>query len=518
MKPAIVLATLLAVTVPALAQGDWKPYLGTLHDHTSQNGDDGKGNVADALTALKGAGFHFAGISPHNHMVSKESYKAFVGEMAAADEPGKFVSFAAFEWGAISKGGHVGVVGSPDMITAENTDWDGFWRGVDARADALVVLNHPIWGHTYGGIPSESRLQRARLMEVLGGPGEYAGPDYQGRGEFSHREFTISLNDGWRCGVVFGEDNHSGRWGHVNRSRTGVWASALTREGLMEALKSRRTFVSEDPGMTVWIESGSTPMGGEAPAGGGALTVKVTHTGEAVTDVALYVDPDGPGGKVAEEVERFPSGTFTAQVKVTAPGAYAMIVARDASGDLAWSSPIWFGTGTPPRPGVGPQNLVDLNFASPAELDAVDGIGRGAVKALQEARRTGTLFETTAELSKVPGFPADLVAKVVHAFRISTPEQTAEAIAQSLLDEHSLVATAARQTAAHYQAERGVRLLALQVAKLVKASDRARVGKVMAILDASPDRAPAKAEFLKILKDAALEGGWGEALEAALKP
>lgn len=501
---------------PLMAQSGYTPYLGTLHDHTAQAGDDGEGTVADALAALKGAGFHFVGISPHNHMVSPQAYQAFVQEMAAADQPGSFITFPAFEWGAISKGGHVGVVSAGSMITAENTDWDGFWRGVDREADALVVLNHPVWGHGYGGVPTESRLQRARLMEVLGGPGEYKGEDYQGRGEFSHREFVISLNDGWRCGVVFGEDNHSGRWGKVNRSRTGVWAKELTRASLMEALKARRTFVTEDPAMKVWIEAAGTAMGGEAPAGGGTLTVKIDHT-ETVSEVAVYVDPDGPGGKLAEEAERFTTGSFTTQIKTSAPGAFAMVVARDASGDLAWSSPIWFGTGVPLKPEFGPSALVDLNFASPAELDAVDGVGRGAVKAIQEARRNGLVFETTADLAKVPNLDPALVAKVTRFFRVSTPVQTAEAICQSLRDERSLVATAARQTAAHYQAERGVRLLALQLAPLAKAGDRAKVAPVLAVFDEHPDRASAKGDLIKLLKAAALEGGWGAALEAVLR-
>ena len=508
---------MLAICSPAAAQGQLQAYYGTLHDHTAQAGDDGKGDVPQALAAVKGAGFQFSGISPHNHMISKEAYTAFAAQMAAADEPGKFVTFAAFEWGAISKGGHVGVVGAPELITAESTDWAGFWRGVDAAPDALVVLNHPVWGHNYGGPPTEARLARARLMEVIGGPGEYAGDEYKGRGEFSHREYALSLNDGWRCGVVYGEDNHSGRWGHVNHSRTGVWASALTHEALMEALKARRTFATEDPGMSVWIESGATPMGGEAPAGGGPLTVKISHASERIEEVAVYVDPDGPGGQVALEVERFTSGQFTTQIKTTAPGGFAMVVARDTSGDLAWSSPIWFGTGAPRAAVAGGRALVDLNFASPADLDSVDGVGRGAVKAIQDARRGGLIFERPADLAKVPGLPADVVAKAVGQFKVSTPVETAQAICESLADEHSLVITAARQTVSHYQADRGVKLLALQLAPLAKAGDRASVQAALALLAARPDCAAARADVLKQLKAAALDGSWGPALEAVLK-
>lgn len=518
MKSAFVVLLWIASVLPAAAQGRLSAFFGSLHDHTAQDGDDGKGTVAEALAAARANGFHFFGISPHNHMVSPGAYRSFVREMAAADEPGKFVPFAAFEWGAISKGGHVGVVGAADMITAENTDWDGFWRSVHGQADALVVLNHPIWGNTYGGPPDAARVARARLMEVMGGPGEYAGADYQGRGEFSHREFMVSSNEGWRCGVAYGEDNHSARWGRVNRSRTGVWAHELTRDGLTEALAARRTFVTEDPRMTVWIESAGTPMGGEAASGGGPLTVKIEHEGEAVAEVALYVDADGPGGAVAEEVERFTRASFVTGVKAGAPGAFAMVVARDASGDLAWSSPIWFGTGTLPRPdpNAAPAK-VDLNFGTPAQLDRVHGVGRGTVKAITAVRRSGVVFERPEDLAKVPGLPGELYERVVSQFKVSTPEETVDAICQSLLDEKSLVATAARQTAAHYQAERAARLLALQLAPLARSGERARVRKLLAVLDAKPGREAARANVLKMLKSAALEGGWAQALDAALR-
>ena len=517
MKRLLACALFMSLSVPATAQEGLKPFFGSLHDHTSQSGDDGQATVADALAAGRAAGFQFMGISPHNHMISPQAYTEFAAQMAKAEVPGEFLPFAAFEWGSISKGGHVGVVGAKAMITAENTDWNGFWRGVDAEAGALIVLNHPVWGHTYGGTPDATRIARARLMEVLGGPGEYKGADYQGRGEFSHREFVISQNDGWRCGVVYGEDNHSGRWGHVNHTRTGVWARELSRAALDEAFRARRTFVTEDPAMTVWIEADGTPMGGERAAGPVTLTVKVTHASQAITEVALYVDPDGPGGQLAEEVQRFTSGSFTTPVKTSAPGAWAMVVAKDASGDLAWSSPIFFGSGAAQAANQNSAvGKVDLNFASPADLDAVDGVGRGLVKAIQDARRTGTIFLATADLAKVPGFTPELIARIGGQFTISNPEETIAAIAQSVRDEHSLVATAARQTVAHYQAERGARLLALELAPLARAGDGARVKAVLALLDL-PGREALRQDVLQSVKKAALDDGWSTELEQALK-
>lgn len=512
MRPVSLLLTLalaLAASAPAAAQR--AAYFGSLHDHTADGGDDGRGSVADALAAAKANGFHFFGISPHNHMISREHFARFRQQVAAADEPGTFVPFAGFEWGAISKGGHVGVVGSHELITAEATDWDGFWSSAEKDAgDPLLILNHPVWGRSYGGRASPERVPRARLMEVLGGPGEYEGEDFAGRCEFSHREWALSLNAGWRCGVAYGEDNHTAKWGRVNRTRMGVWADRLERAALWEGLRARRTFVTEDPRMTVWIQSGATPMGGDAAAGPAPLAVTVTHAGEAVTDVAVYLDPDGPGGRVADEVERQHTGAFETKLAPAAPGAYAFVVARDASGDLAWSSPIWFGHGVAPAADGRPE-VVDLNFASAADLDHVQGFGRGTVKKLMEARRAGTIFRTVADLASV--LPRELVDRVAKQVRVSTPEETFAALLDGLGGEDSLVVTGARATAAHYQKERAERLLAMQVAELIKAGERARAKAVLGLLgEGRAGLAQSHKAVWQMLRKAALDEGFGPAL------
>jgi DNA uptake protein ComE-like DNA-binding protein len=499
---------------PSRAAAPSAPFLGSLHDHTADGGDDGKGSVADALRAARAAGFQFFGISPHNHMVSREHYASFAKQMRAAEEPGTFVPLAAFEWGAISKGGHVGVIGAEELITAEATDWNGFWgKAQSDRGEPFLVLNHPIWGRRYGGPPDEAKIARAPLMEVLGGPGEYEGADFAGRCEFSHREYALSLNAGWRCGVAYGEDNHTARWGRVNRTRMGVYADKLERAALAAAFRARRTFVTEDPAMRVWVESGAVPMGGEAATGGGPFTVTVEHASEAVAEVAVYVDPDGPGGRVADELERHAGGSFTTTVKASAAGACAFVVARDASGDLAWSSPIWFGRPTTVVPGVETVEKIDLNFAAPADLDRVQGFGRGTVKQIMTARRNGTIFRTVDELATV--IPRELVDRVQAHVKVSSPEETVDALLEGLSGERSLVVTGARATSAHYQRERAEELLAIQLVALVKKGEAERARAVLALLDEGRAGLPeAKKNVWKRLNKRALEEGVAEKVAA----
>lgn len=509
---ALGLAASLAARVPAAPPP--AVYFGSLHDHTAEGGDDGKGSLAEALAAARAAGFQFFGVSPHNHMISREHFARFCEAVRSAEVPGQFLPLAAFEWGAISKGGHVGVVGADELITAQPTDWDGFWQSAKAdKGDPMLVLNHPVWGRRYGGPPDEERIRRAPLMEVLGGPGEYEGPDLAGRCEFSHREYALSLNAGWRCGVAYGEDNHTGTWGRVNRTRMGVYAASLSREALMQAFRARRTFVTEDPGMRVWIECGAVPMGGEAPLDSAPLSVFVVHASEAITDVAVYVDPDGPGGRVADEVERSSSGTFTVTVKPVAAGACAFVVARDASKDLAWSSPIWFGRPTAVRPAVDVIERIDLNFASPADLDRVQGFGRGTVKQIMTARRSGTIFHTVDELATV--LPRELVDRVAAQVKISTPEETVSALYEGLSSERSLVVTGARANSAHYQRERAETLLAWQLLELAQAGHTDHAKSVLASLEGTrAGLSESVRNVWRIAKKLALDSGRAAAVAA----
>ncbi len=473
---ALALGSGLATAGALRAQETLRVFLGSLHDHSAEGGDDGTGEMAAALAAARQQGFDFFALTPHDHMVQEATYRDLVAKVQAATEPGKFVAFAGIEWGVIKKGGHVGLLGATAKCPAESTDWEGMWDFV-ARdpGEPLVVLNHPKWNRTFGGRPDQARDQAAALVEVLGGPSKADRFGKVLRPDNHHDSYLAMLDQGWRVGVAYGQDDHTGHWGDITRARMGVWANALEPSALLDGFRKHRTFATEDPGMRIWIQAGAVPMGGTAPVAETRLRVAVRHRDEAVSEVAVFFDADGPGGAPAEELAHQPGEArkgpdgFVAEATYPllprSPGAYALAVARDQSGDLVWSSPIWFGESGRwlDPPGGKRTGATDLNFASYDEIEAVPGIGRGLAKRIMETRAKGHLFLSVGEMAAVTGVDPVRLPEIEAALAVTTPEATAELVLEADKGLRSIVATGFRARDLERAARRSQRLLVGQV-------------------------------------------------------
>lgn len=463
--------------LPARAQGDLQLLRGSLHDHTAEGGDDGKGSVAEALAAGKAAGFDFFALTPHDHMIQDSTYESLQAQVRAAEEPGVFLPLAGYEWGTISKGGHVGVLGAARVSRAGSTAWDRFYQDMEADpGDPLVVLNHPVWNRSFGGAPDTTRDARAVLIEVLGGPSHSEAAAGEAHPDLFHDDVLVLLNQGWRGGFSYGEDDHTGHWGRVSRAGMGTWARARTREALLESLRAGRTFATEDRALSLWLEAGETPMGAEAPLAPTQVRVRAAHASGAVGEVALFLDPDGPGGEPARQVRMVSGGTLDFPLTPDAPGAYVLAVARAEDGARAWASPIWFGPTPqylpPPQKGhqdaEGPARPVDLNFAGRGALRGVPGLGKSLARRIDEARRAGRLFLSVAALQELPGLTPDEYRKVAPGLRVGHARDSADQLQRSLRGLRGLALDQGKREYLEWCQGRAERLLAVQLKALLE--------------------------------------------------
>lgn len=503
LRASWILALVLTVApaTPVSAQEGLTAYLGSLHDHTAEGGDDGKGDVAQALAAARKNGFQFFGLSPHNHMIHPSTYQALRSAVAKATEPGTFIPLEACEWGIISKGGHVGVVGAPELTTAEATDWEGFYGSLaGAATPPVVVLNHPKWAREFGGQPDEARMKVVHLMEMLGGPGHADVAEMPTRSEFYHDEFIQVLNQGWRCGVAYGEDDHTGSWGQVTRARMGAWAPELTREAVLESLAARRTFVTEDPGLSIWIAvkgsgEAATPMGSVVPGRTGRLEAKAVHTGGEAVELAVFFDRDGPGGETVEESAPIAGATHSQDLEATSAAAYVFVVARDASGDLCWSSPIWLEEPErfmpPPAGDFGTTYEADLNFSSQTGLMRVEGLGKGTAKRIEEARKNGTLFLSVEELRTVEGITPEIYEKLAPHLKVTTVEETISYVARLDRQSTSFVLVGKTRERLGEKRERALQLTATQLLLLIGGPEGERRDRLRASVASGKELQPA---------------------------
>jgi len=334
------------------AEPPMSAYHGDIHNHTSYS--DGSGTPTEALAAGKAAGFDFMAITDHSYKIDDAKWADTLAAVNAATQNGVFVALRGFEYTQGAEG-HINVYNTVRhavrTTVADCTYCDytpnleagvtvqGFYpwlaiTGTQAIDDAGTVMqfNHPGWINFNDWTYHPEVGDTARLEEV----GNGSGTSYA----FSEEEYIRSLDYGWKVGATNNADTHSTSWGTNTPHRTGVWMRTLTRSDLLEALRERRTFATEDANYALYIKGNGAWMGTEIP-----------NTGQIVFEVYAN-DPDGEAVGTLELVTnggQVVTATTVAQDEWTwqfalsiTPGVhYYYVRATQPDGDRIVSSPIW---------------------------------------------------------------------------------------------------------------------------------------------------------------------------------
>ena len=360
------------------AKAAYKPYYGIQHTHVAENGDDGQGTLAEAYAfARDRAKMDFLGVSSHSYMITDQGYAAMREAAKQVTQDGSFVAILSQEWSSISKGGHINIFEANERCPLANGAWNDFYdRWLPSHPEVgWAQFNHPHPSNPleFGGVrfspateakPSVVANDKFAGMALLNGPGKYETPDMKGSPDEWDRgvnhlnyevEFCDFLNRGWHIGAVADQDNHVKNWGLAVPTRTGVWAKTLSKQGLVEAFRARRTFAAFDTNVRLWFSIDGKDMGDEITAGKElAVRVAASDADDTMKRVELYGDLDGAGGQPARLVAKQEVGKKTALWKLTLPNAggdsyYFAKVIYDDQTKWAWSSPIWITGGSKAR-------------------------------------------------------------------------------------------------------------------------------------------------------------------------
>ena len=327
-------------------------YFGDIHNHTSYS--DGSGTPQQALASAKAAGMDFMALTDHSYAIDDTEWQSLLDAVDAATIPGDFVALRGFEYTQGAEG-HINVYNTVRHAVRTNVagctycDYtpnlergvtvEGFYHWVEITgtqaldgAGTVMQFNHPGWINFNDWQYHPEVGDVARLEEV----GNGSGTSYV----FSEDEYIRSLDYGWKLGATNNADTHSPNWGFNTDHRTGVVMPELTKEALLEALRARRTFATEDKNFAFWMKANGAWMGSEIP-NTGQIAFEVYGNdpdGETVTRVQLITNK----GVVAAEYTPN-AATFTWQPVLTiAPGVqYFYAKALQADGDRIVSSPIW---------------------------------------------------------------------------------------------------------------------------------------------------------------------------------
>jgi hypothetical protein len=414
-NPVLVRGPVRALGKAALVRRKRNLYWGVLQQHTAVGGHGTQSPRFAYEYARNVARLDFLALTEHCSTTAYRPDYSF-GVAREFDEPGRFVTFEAFEWSSIQQGHRhvlfrdgrhqpnlcdrdVGV--NPTVVLTPTLD---DLRTALTGVDALVVLHHTAWHQpSEAGVVVDVQLgdpswSQQGLFEVFShhGSSECANnapyvihDDPLDQWPAEKRVFLRDvLEQGFRVGVVAGTDDHFGMPGsqmdgsqsYSRKGITAVYADELTRDSLWEALLARRTYGTTGARILLgfWLDgremgeeySSSSVLHGRVVVAGTDTIDRVEvfrdgHTltgvfpGTAATDTFQFTEPAVPGGE-----------TRSYYVRVT-----------QADGHLAWSSPIWVEgeklaptdtalTSVMPNPS-NPSSTVHYSVATPGHVSIV---------------------------------------------------------------------------------------------------------------------------------------------------
>lgn len=399
-----------------------KIFFGSLHSHTSYS--DGTGTPADAFAMARDVGkMDFIALTEHNHKDADGSGDRKDGILIALQPnlyngtdgasllsaarsftvDDSFVAIAGQEFSTISSGNHANVFDVRDVINVTNGDYRTLYdQWLPAHPDSfgqapLVQFNHPDFRADLQNASTKPKEREndygyddynkdfaelvrhaekyVSLIEMVSGPALTDGKDLPIKSGNRHeRDYWFYLNEGFRVAPTANQDNHFRTWGTITAARTAVLTDRLTKADVLQALKARRVYATEDRNLHVFFTVNGQPLGSIIRTQNPldlTIDVQISDPDEpnAQYTVELYRDEIGGDmidgsideaelegdGAVSFSGQRFESGRSFFFVKVVQEGA-------NNKEDFAWTAPVWVEIGEPlpptpqpsPSPGTSP--------------------------------------------------------------------------------------------------------------------------------------------------------------------
>ncbi len=257
-------------------RGTYQPFWGDLHGQSEET--VGTNPVSSYFRfAREAALIDFAGHQGNDFQITQAVWTEIREQANTQYDPGRFVTFVGYEWSANTPlGGDRNVYypgndgplhRSSHVLIPDKSDSDTDCTHVTELYDTLRshvkdsrngdVLLLPHVGGRYANLNWHDPILEP-LIEVYSEWGEF---------EWFLRE---ALEKGYRVGFTAGSDDHKGRPGAappgsgsfgVYGGLTCIYAVELTREGLWEALKTRRCYGTTGGRILLEVTADGQPMG-----------------------------------------------------------------------------------------------------------------------------------------------------------------------------------------------------------------------------------------------------------------
>jgi hypothetical protein len=364
-----------------------KVFFGNLHSHTSYS--DGSGKPDEAYDHARDAKLDFLALTEHNHaeavgddhigigldhgLYNGPGPDSLISIAKAKTVDGRFVALYGQEFSTISVGNHMNVLDVGEVITVEKGRFDKLLAFLSTRKGSdgkpcILMMNHPsntldILPKEYGrddfnGVQDFVKRMGAetRLIQVINGPGQAPGDNHP-PAKPDEQAFFKYLNMGFMVAPTADQDNHRKNWGSATPARTAIIAPELTKKALLDAIRRRHVYATEDPNLRVIIKVNGHLCGDVLPVLPARSRLDITYEiadDEPGADCIIKVFGDRVGGNPAALIgsfpaERDPSGNVRGRIEdVVSSGVPQYLffkvtqIDEDGGEDDAWTAPIWF--------------------------------------------------------------------------------------------------------------------------------------------------------------------------------
>ena len=323
-----------SVALQGCIEGDFLPFFGDLHNHSTQS--DGDDDPEQAfLWARDEAGLDIFVLTDHMEQLfwPWNEYSDCRDLADSFDDPGTFVALCGFEfatsWFGLS--GHNNVTFSPNLFNQLN-DITNFYVELGACATCIGAFNHPgdSAGHTWNNF--EFNVDGNRNLSLI---------EFNSDADVWPLYFE-ALDAGWHVSPQYNSDRH-GYYAGANYQRTsGFFMNAATREELFDAMINRRTFMSHDRNASIILMAEGTCWMGSRLSGAASLSFSAVAEDADLDEGFASLELWGPGQQLLDSVDC--AGTNPCSINYDLPiSGQTYVVARaiEQDGDTLVSAPIW---------------------------------------------------------------------------------------------------------------------------------------------------------------------------------
>ena len=227
----------------------------------------------------------------------KETWPRVQQVIADGNRDGEFCAFLGFEWHSSQWGDHCVVFPGDHRPLHYAPDVDALRRFCIAE-HALMIPHHLAYPNGMRGVNWDAfREDCTPVAEIYSehgnsehdrGPFDYFGHSMGGRE--TANTARAALDAGLRFGFVGSSDNHAGFPGAYGEGLMGALVADFTREGLIEAIRSRRTYALTGDRIEIDLTVNGAPMGATVEAGTAAEAVFEVRGRDELDVVELIQD------------------------------------------------------------------------------------------------------------------------------------------------------------------------------------------------------------------------------------